>query len=865
MKSFGALLSRLVFVAAVLTGLSLAAPVAANAQSIEIRGTQRVDAETVRNYFSGTDPARINQGVKELYATGLFSSVKTSHEGGKIVVSVVENQMINRVAFEGNTKIKSDVLASEIQSKTRGAYNPSTVQADIERVTDLYRRGGRSDATVTSRIVPLENGRVDVVFTVDEGSKTGVKSINFVGNQAYSSYRLRNLMQTTEMNFLSFLKSTDVYDPDKIASDEELIRRFYLKNGYADFRVVGSDAQYDPEQKGYIITITVDEGQQYHVSEVNVESALPDVSPDELRQAVRISAGSVYNGDLVEKSTEAVTRQVAKHGYAFSSARPRGDKDTATGTIRLTFVVEEGPRVYIERINIIGNTRTRDYVIRREFPIGEGDAYNRVLIDKAEKRLNNLGFFKKVKITNQPGSSADRVVINVEVEDQPTGSFGISGGYSTVDGIVAEVSVSESNFMGRGQYAKLAVTGGKYTRGIEFNFTEPFFMDYRLAAGFDLFVKQSLNNQYSIYDSKTYGGTIRFGLPLTDELTFGPRYSISSTLITIPNTSDRPYNDCTSPINGVTPGSAGYTNPDSGQATFAVQSALPPVPQGAWAGGANSAPDANYNCLSNGEASVALKQLALGGNRIVSLAGYGFSYNTLDNVKNPTEGAYATFSQDVAGLGGTARFLRTTFEARYYYPIWDDIIGFVKVQGGNIAGFGGYQLSVVDEFNLGPSLVRGFAPGGIGPRDLSNPNSTNTAAVGGSNYLGGTAEVQFPIFGLPKDLGLKGALFSDVGSLWGYSGQTNFATVIGQPAGTPCIAPAMQQKFLPTPNSNIPYTQGGCLNLGNTNAPTIRASVGASLLWASPIGPIRFDYAWVLKKGTADVGQAFRFTGGGAF
>ena len=834
-------MSRLVLVAAIFTGVAMSAPLA-RAQSLEIRGTHRVDAETVRNYFSGTDPARINQGVKELYATGLFSSVKTSREGGRIVVTVVENQMVNRVAFEGNSKIKSEVLSSEIQSKSRGAYNPATVQADVERITDLYRRGGRSDATVTSRIVPLENGRVDIVYTIDEGSKTGVRSIVFEGNQAFSSYRLRNIMQTTEMNFLSFLKTSDVYDPDKIASDEELIRRFYLKNGYADFRIVGSDARYDPAQKGYIVTISVDEGQQYRVSSVNVESSLKDVSPDELLRASRISAGSTYNGDLVEKSTEAITREVARHGYAFASARPRGDRDPATGTIRLTFVVEEGPRAYIERINIRGNTRTREYVIRREFPIGEGDAYNRVLIDKAEKRLNNLGYFKKVKITNEPGSAADRVVINVDVEDQPTGSFGISGGYSTVDGIVAEVSVTESNFMGRGQYARVAVTGGLRTRGIEFNFTEPYFLDYRLAAGFDLFVKESTNNQYSIYDSKSYGGTLRLGVPVTDEVTFSTRYSLSSTTISIPNSASRPYNDCIVP-NGSW-GEPGVTNPDG-----------------------TVGPTVNYNCLSNGEASVAIKDLAQRSPIVVSQVGYSLSYNSLDNTKNPTEGLYGEFRQDVAGVGGNTKYLRTTVEGRYYYPIWDDVVGFVKLQGGHEKAFGGYQLSVVDNFNLGPSLVRGFAPGGIGPRDTTNPFTNYSTGLGGTKYLGATAEVQFPIFGLPKDLGLKGAIFADVGTLYGYEGKTNFSSVFGLPAGSACTP-------LPVIGTTV-VGQNNCLTYSDSSKP--RASVGLSLLWASPVGPIRFDYAFVLSqyKGVVNpatgirVGgdqlQAFRFTGGGSF
>ncbi|HEY8580678.1 MAG TPA: outer membrane protein assembly factor BamA, partial [Beijerinckiaceae bacterium] len=480
--------------AAVLGAAGVGLSDGALAQTIVVQGSQRVDAETIRSYFAGTDQARINQAVRDLYSTGLFSDVRVRRDGGRIVVQVVENSVINRVAFEGNSKVKSDMLLAEVQSRSRGAYNPSTVQADVERIRDIYRRAGRGAANVTPRTVTLPNGRIDVVFTIDEGGKTGVRAIEFVGNQAYSSYRLRNIMQTTEMNWLSWFKTSDVYDPDKIAADLEALRRFYLKNGYADFRVTGSDAQYDPAREGYVVTITVEEGAPYRVGAVNVESRLGDIDPQALRQVVRVSPGEVYNADAVEKSVEAMTREVARRGYAFSTVRPRGDRDPATQTVNLSFVVEEGPRVYVERIVVRGNTRTRDYVIRREFDLGEGDAYNRVLVDRAERRLNSLGFFKTVRITNQPGSAPDRVVIMVDVEDQPTGSFGISGGYSTQDGIIGEVSISESNFLGRGQFVRAAATLGQRTRGIDLSFTEPYFMGYRMSAGIDLFHKQNIKS-----------------------------------------------------------------------------------------------------------------------------------------------------------------------------------------------------------------------------------------------------------------------------------------------------------------------------------------------------------------------------------
>ncbi len=378
---------------------------------------------------------------------------------------------------------------------------------------------------------------MDVVFTIEEGDKTGVKEIRFIGNDVYSTSRLVGLMETTEMNYLSFLKTSDVYDPDRVAADLELVRRFYLKNGYADFHVISSEARYEPAEVGYILEIRVEEGPQYTISTVDVESHLPDIDPATLRPLVRLSPGDVYNGDAVEKTVDVLTREIARKGYAFTQARPRGQRNQANRTVAINFVVDEGPRVYIERINIHGNNKTREYVIRREFEIGEGDAYNRVLIDRAERHLNGLGYFKKVKISNEPGSAADRVVINVEVEEQPTGSFNVSGGYSTTEGFIGEVSVSDSNFMGRGEAVRLSVNEGQRSRGVNFSFTEPYFLDQRMSGGFDVFVKQSDAWSYSYYSTTSYGTTLRLGVPITEELSLQPHYSVYNTIISIPNNS----------------------------------------------------------------------------------------------------------------------------------------------------------------------------------------------------------------------------------------------------------------------------------------------------------------------------------------
>jgi outer membrane protein insertion porin family len=808
--------------------LTFSAPACA---AIVVQGA--ADAETVRSYFTGSSPEEVDKGLEALRDSGRFATVSATRKGGDVIIKVTQGNSINRVVLEGNSKVKTDQLQPELRTKAHGAYSPQVAEADVARITEMYRRAGRAAAKVSYRTVELPNGKVDVVFTIVEGDKTGVKEIRFVGNNVYSTRRLVGMMETTEMNFLSFIKTSDVYDPDRIASDLELVRRFYLKNGYADFRVVSSDAQYDPAQGGYVITIVVEEGPQFHVGSVDIESHLPDINGADLNDKLRIAPGDVYNGDAVEKTVEALTREAARKGYAFTQARPRGERNQAAQTVSIHFVLDEGPRVYIERINIHGNTRTRDYVIRREFDLGEGDAYNRVLVERAERRLNGLGFFKKVKITNEPGSAPDRVILNVDVEDQPTGNFGVSGGYSTNQGFIAEVSVSESNFMGRGQAVRLSVQAGQIARGVNFSFTEPYFLDQRISAGFDVFARKQDAYNYSIYASTSVGGTVRFGIPVTDELSLSPRYSIYQTTISIPNTISKPYNDCTVP----TPATPGY-------------SPFLPFEDGY--------PNLQVNCLTNGEASLAIKESQ--GTILTSQIGYSLNYVTLDNFANPHNGWMATFSQDAAGLGGYSRYLRTTGDIRYFHeiPYIDDVVGIARLQGGELLPFGGYKPRIQDNFNLGPSLVRGFAPGGIGPRDsniFTTYNSRNGNSLGGSTYVGGSLEVQFPLWGLPKDLGLKGALFADAGSLWNYQGRTNYSNNLPTIPGVTCLAAY-------TPQAG--YGQGTCV-VPASNGFRIRSSVGASVLWNSPMGPIRFDYAVVTSKAKEDITQNFRFSGGTNF
>ncbi len=528
---------------------SLAAAQTVN--SIEVVGNRRVEIETIRSYFKAgpggrLDNAAIDDALKALIETGLFQDVRISRPGGRIVVTVVENAVINRIAFEGNKKVKDEQLTAEIQSKPRGTFSRPMVQSDAQRIVEIYRHNGRYDVTVTPEIIEQPNNRVDLIFTVVEGQKTGVKSINFVGNSYYSAYRLRDVIKTRESNLLSFLGGNDVYDPDRVEADRDLIRRYYLKHGFADVQVIAALTEYDPERKGFLVTFKIEEGQQYRVGSVDFQSSIANLDVATLRSYSRVSVGSVYNVELLEKSVEEMQIEASRRGYAFAVVRPRGDRNFEAHTVSVVFSIDEGPRTYIERINIRGNTRTRDYVIRREFDISEGDAYNRALVDRAERRLKNLDFFKNVKITTEPGSSSDRVILLVDLEEKSTGDFSVSGGYSTSDGAMGEVSISERNLFGKGLFAKASVSYGQYARGLTLSFVDPYLLDYRVALGLDAYYRQQLSNSFISYGTKTIGFSPRLGFQLREDLSLQLRYQIYQSEITLPfylaNCNNNPNN-----------------------------------------------------------------------------------------------------------------------------------------------------------------------------------------------------------------------------------------------------------------------------------------------------------------------------------
>ncbi|MEP3046419.1 MAG: outer membrane protein assembly factor BamA [Roseibium sp.] len=687
---------------------------AAVARTIDVRGTTRIEADTVISYMTivpgrSYSAADVDESLKSLYATGLFATVDISPRGSTLVVTVKENPMINRVSFEGNKKVKDNALGTAVRSQPRSMLSRAKVQTDVQNILESYRRSGRYGASVEPKIIDRGQNRVDLVFEINEGAKTGVERISFIGNHSFSDNRLRDVIRTRESGLLSWLRSTDTYDPDRLASDEELLRQYYNKKGYADFRIVSVSADLDREQNIFYVTFTVDEGDQYKVGDVEIVSTISDVDPEELRKLIRTRPGKTFNSLRVEQSVEDITLRVSQEGYAFARVRPRGARDYENNTIDLIYYIEEGSRAYIERINVIGNNRTREYVIRREFDVDEGDAFNRALVDKAERRLNNLGFFERVSITTQQGSSPDRVVVNVNVEEKATGELSFGVGYSTIDGIVGDVSLTERNFLGRGQFVKIGVGGGKDKQTYEFRFVEPFFMGRRVALDLDVYKRVRDANDYRSFDQDKTGGGFGFSLPLReDELTLRLFYNI--------------FNEKNKDPDG---NSTGINNCDTARLSLAICDSL--------------------------------------GTYLTSLVGYELRYNTLNRNQGPTDGTYVSFGQEFAGVGGDSYYIKTEAQARTYSEILPDyaITGILSARAGHIIAIGDERLRVSEQYMLGGDLVRGFENQGIGPRDSSTDD-----AIGGRMYFAATAETQFPFPIIPKEFGLSGAVFADAGSLW---------------------------------------------------------------------------------------------------
>jgi outer membrane protein insertion porin family len=491
-------------------------------QHIVVRGTQRVEPGTVLTYIGVREgdnytPADVDAALKALTATGLFSDVKTSFDGetGTLTIRVTENPIVNQVVFEGNSKVSDKDLTKEVQIKPRAVFTRAKVQADVQRIIELYRRNGKFAARVDPQIIQRPQNRVDLIFSITDGPTTGVSKINFIGNKIYDSDTLRSQIATEESRWWKFLASNDNYDPDRLQFDRESLRRYYINRGYADFKVLSAVAQLTPDRKSFYINFTVDEGVRYRFGSITVDSKIRELPAAQLRPMIDAKEGDIYSQEDVQKAIDALTNSAGTRGYAFAQVHPRLKRNPKTRTIDLGFEIEQGPRVYIEKINIAGNTRTLDKVIRRQFRLQEGDAFNRVLIDRSRTRIRGLGFFKEVDVKNVPGSQPDRTNLTVNVTEQSTASLQVGLGYSTTTSLLGEISYTDTNWFGRGQNLRVSLQASYITKQALFSFTEPYFLDRELAAGFDIYQTQT-NFDQATYQSDTTAGVLRMGFPISE-------------------------------------------------------------------------------------------------------------------------------------------------------------------------------------------------------------------------------------------------------------------------------------------------------------------------------------------------------------
>ncbi|MEM8800660.1 MAG: outer membrane protein assembly factor BamA, partial [Pseudomonadota bacterium] len=698
--------------------LLLAVPASAQTRGtvsfVTVSGNQRIEADTVRSYVGlspgdGFNDQVLDRALKRLFGTGLFADVQIRPRGGQIDVTVVENPIINRVVFEGNRRIEDDEMREEVRLRPRTVYTRAKVQADVQRIIELYRRSGRFATTVEPKVVQLEQNRVDLVFEINEGDKTGVRRINFIGNRVNSDRALRGEIVTKENRFWRFFSSNDTYDPDRLAFDRELLRQYYLSTGYADFRVTSAVAELTPDRRDFFITFVVEEGEVYEFGDISVASEIRDLDSSLLENVVLAKSGRRYDARLIEDTREAITNIAGVLGYAFVDVRPEVRRDREKRTLNIVFRVLEAPRVYVERINIFGNTRTLESVVRREFRLSEGDAFNTALIERSKQRIRRLGFFQdELEVEQIPGSGPDKVVLAVNLEERATGQLSLGAGFSSVDNFLINFSIRNTNLLGRGQDLRLGLNLSGRRRSIDLGFTEPYFLGRNLAAGFDFFLSEIDNVTESAFEQSTIGGQLRAGFPVTERLSLGLRYTLRRDSIEIP------------------------------------ASLIPTV------------------------SPILAASL---GDRVTSSIGYSLIYDSRNSAIRPTRGQRLVFSQEFAGLGGDERFLRTRLDYDFFKTLrflernWILRLG---TEAGFIEGIG-EDVEINNNFFLGSPRFRGFDIRGVGPRALNfDPNGIliSDEALGGRAFYLSSAELEIPLGETIAELGVRASAFVDVGSLF---------------------------------------------------------------------------------------------------
>ena len=754
--------------------------------AVRVTGNQRIESGTIQSYMlvqpgDPFDADRIDRSLKTLYATGLFRDVNLSQDGSTLVVTVVENPLINSIVFEGNHKLSDDNLRPLLELRVRGVYTADAAQADRQKILNAYAKRGRFGATVEPKVIRLEKNRVNVVFEINDGSSTLISRIAFTGNHAFSESRLRELINSREEAFYRFLSSSDQYDPERVNFDKELLRRFYLKNGYADFEVRDATAELAPDRSSFFLTFTLNEGERYTVGSINVESKLRNVTGESLLPLIQLSSGDVYDGDAVERTTTAIEDAVQTRGYAFVQVRPRIARNKEKHTVDLVFDVSEGPRVYVERIDINGNTRTKDKVVRREMQLAEGDAFNAASIRRSRQRLQDLGYFNTVTVTPSPGSASDRAVVTATVDEKATGELTFGGGFSTDAGALVNIGLREKNLIGTGIDGRISAVLAQRRNEINLSLTDPYLFDRNLVGGFDLFRVSNNNQSISNYSETRTGFSLRLGYEFNEHL----RQALSYSLV-----------------------------------------------------------QRNVNNIST-QASLYIQDEA--GTSLLSQVGQTLTLDYRDSRTDPRQGFVVNYGLDVAGLGGTAHYVRNKVDGTIFFPLeqtfGDPDYGLVFSAGaGVLTPIGGSQERIIDRFFLGGDNLRGFQSGGAGPHSVPIAKG---GVVYGSDSIGGrfiytqSSEFRFPL-PISADLGITGRTFVDVGGLNGASSLRSVYSqnVFGQPQFV------QQQKV-------------------DLSGPRVGAGVGVS--FQTPFGLINIDLAQAVVKKKYDQTQFFRFGFGTRF
>jgi outer membrane protein insertion porin family len=805
-------------------------------RAIIIKGTERLEPETVRSYINldagdTYDRDRLDKALKELYASELFSDATILDDNGTLTITVKENPVINRILVEGAKRVKEEKVREEIKMAPRQIFTRSKARADVGRILEVYRRAGRFSAAVEPKMVLLDQNRVDVVFEISEGAKSKVRQINILGNHHFKDSVLRGAMVTRQARGYRFFASTDTYDPDRLAYDQQKLRQFYLTQGYADFRVVSAVAELTPDRRDFIVTYVVDEGERYKFGDLTIESDIRDIKADTFKRLLTEKKGDWYNAQKIETTVDTLQETAGLLGYAFADIRPQFNRDKDKREMNILFQIAEAPRVYVEKININGNVRTKDQVIRREFRLAEGDAFNTLKVKRSRDRLQGLGFFQdKLEIEQKPGSAPDKVILEANLQEKSTGSLEVSAGYSSLENLILSGSITQRNFRGRAQELRLSANISNYSKSIEAGFTEPYLFGRNLALGFDIFRRDynafnttATNTRNTTYSDTTTGFQLRTGFAITEFWAASLRYGLSRENVTLDKNT--------------------YYSTDASGNLY-----CDPLKAG------------RYLCDSVGAYTT-------------SSVGYSLIYNSVNNPNKPSHGQRFVFSQDLAGVFTGVKYLRTKANYDWYHPLFGSS-GFILNVGGEagyIFGYGGQSVRLTDRFFLGEGQIRGFGIRGVGPRVLRqpllatgevDPNRNNYVddALGGETYYRGRIEVQIPLGAAGAELGLRPSIFTDVGAV--FKIPTPATSCVAAPPGTanPHLVSQYGAGVCAPNNGTSGFDEA---YVGNSAQPRVAVGIGVS--WNSPFGPFRFDLAKALLKQPGDNPKLFQFNVGTQF